>query len=59
MKKIWTDRRIFVAIIGMVFLTFLGYTKGAEVAAAISTIVLAVAASNATESILKKGPSND
>ena len=54
MKKLWTDRRVFIAVVGLGILCFLGYTKGAEVVAAISTIVIAVAAANATEAIMKK-----
>jgi hypothetical protein len=55
MRRLVSDRRLFAAIFAISCLTFLGYTKGAEVAAAISTIALAVCAANATERIMRKG----
>jgi hypothetical protein len=55
MKRIMSDRRLFAAIFAILCLTFLGYTRSAEVAAAISTIALAVCAANATERIMRKG----
>jgi len=54
MKKIFTCRRTVLSIFAICCLTLLGYTKGADVAATIGTIVLAVSASNATQGIMEK-----
>lgn len=55
MKKILECRRSSLALIGMLLLTILGYTKGADVAVAIATISIGVSGANAFE---KKGGSN-
>jgi hypothetical protein len=55
MLKILKCRRSSIAVLCLVALTFLGYKKGAEVAAAIATIALGVAGANAFE---KRGSKN-
>ena len=54
MLKIFTCRRSSIAFIGICVLTFLGYTKGMDVAMAISGICLAVAGSNAAQRVGEK-----
>jgi hypothetical protein len=54
MKHVFKCRRTFIAVLGMICLTWLGLAVKAEVAGAIATIVLAVAGANASEKILKK-----
>jgi hypothetical protein len=49
MKKIFTCRRSSLALIGMMLLALIAFSKGHDVAMAISGIVLAVAGSNAYE----------
>jgi hypothetical protein len=49
MKHIWTCRRTTIAIIAIAALTFLGYSKGMDVAMALGTVALGVAGSNAYE----------
>lgn len=51
MIKILKCRRSSLAVLGIAALTFLGYYKGAEVAGAIATITLSVAAANAYEKV--------
>ena len=46
MNKLWTCRRTFLALAGILCLTFLGYTKSLDVSIAIAGIISAVAASN-------------
>jgi hypothetical protein len=53
-KRIWTCRRTFVAIFAISCLTLLGFYGGLEVAGAIATVALAVAASNAAEKSFSK-----
>jgi hypothetical protein len=53
MKKIWTDRRTFVGIVAIMSLTYLGATGGADVAGAIATVALAVAAANAAQGVFR------
>lgn len=51
MKKLLEDRRLFLAVFGIICLMILGYFKAADVAASIATICLAVAGANATEKV--------
>ena len=46
MSKLWTCRRTFLGLAGILCLTFIGYTKGIDVSIAIAGIVTSVAASN-------------
>ncbi len=55
MKKLLTDRRLFIAWWSVNLLAALGYLKLVEVTAGIVTITLAVAGANAVEKILNKG----
>jgi hypothetical protein len=52
MKKLFNCRRSILALVGLVCLTFLGFTNKLDVSLAISAIVASVAGSNAWE---KKG----
>jgi len=56
MIKIFKCRRSSLALIGMLLLAFIGYTKGIDVSFAIAGLGAGVAASNAYE---KKGAKND
>lgn len=49
MKKILSCRRSSLALISMIFLSILGYLKGADVSMAISAVVASVAAANSYE----------
>ena len=49
MSKIWNCRRSSIAVICILALTVLGYTKGMDVAMAISAVAIGVAGSNAYE----------
>jgi len=54
MKYIWTCRRTFVAVFAITNLTILGLYAGLDVAAAIATTALAVAAANAAQKSFQK-----
>jgi hypothetical protein len=54
MKFLWTDRRVFIALVGLVILFLLGLIRGADVVMAISTICGFIAAANASEKIFTK-----
>jgi low temperature requirement protein LtrA len=51
MKKVFTCRRTVIALFAISCLTALGILVNAEVAGAIATVALAVAAANATQGV--------
>jgi len=53
MRRVWTCRRTFVAVLGMCMLLALGLLGREPVAGSIVTICMAIAAANATEATLK------
>lgn len=53
MKRAWTCRRTFVALVGMAMLFCLGCMGREAVAGPLVTVVMAIAAANATEGALK------
>lgn len=53
-KALLACRRTLVAIYAITCLTILGYFKAADVAASIATVALAIAAANASQSIMEK-----
>ena len=59
MKTLWTDRRVFIAVLGMLLLWTLGFFKAADATMAIATIVGFIAASNASEKIFNKNQKKD
>jgi len=60
MKRIWTCRRTFLAVLGIACLTFLGYRMGStDVALSIAGIVASIAGSNAFEAGKKQLPKAD
>ena len=59
MNKLLSCRRTFLAFAGIICLTFLGYFKDLDVSMAITGIVTAVAASNASENTFKTKFSKD
>lgn len=54
MKTIWTDRRVFIAVLAMVLLFALGLAKSLDVSMAIASIAGCIAAANASERIFNK-----
>lgn len=59
MLKILKCRRSSIAVLCLCALTFLGYKKGADVAASIATIALGIAGANAAQSVFKKDNENE
>ncbi len=60
MKKMFFKcRRTLTAWLAILCLTYLGSQGGAEVAAAIATIVLAVAGANSAQAIMQKKKDDD
>lgn len=55
MKHLSSDRRTFIAFTCILILGVLGYTKGMDVAMAISTVAIGIAGANAYE----KKPNNN
>lgn len=49
MRHLWNCRRTAIAVIAIAALTFLGYTKGMDVAMALGTVAIGVAGANAAE----------
>ena len=54
MKQVWTDRRLFCALVGMACLLTLGLIKEIDTSSAIAAVCMAVAAANAGEKVFKK-----
>lgn len=60
MKRVWSCRRTFLATIGIMALTLLGYKMDStDVALAIAGIVGGVAAANGWEAVKKKAEPNE
>jgi hypothetical protein len=53
MKRVWSCRRTFVALVGMTMLLALGLINHADVAGSIATICMALAGANAAEAAVK------
>lgn len=59
MKHIYQCRRTFVAISGLIGLTFLGYTKDIDVATSMAAIAIGLAGANSYEGSKKKEAGNE
>jgi hypothetical protein len=61
MKYVWTCRRTFLAVLGMLGLFVLGLVNGSDVASSIAAVAIGLAAANAGEAVGSKrvGGSND
>lgn len=53
------SRRMVLGTLAVLCLTFLGYTKGADVAIAITGVVAAIAGANSFEAVKKAGIEGD
>ena len=54
MKYVWECRRTFISVLGILCLLALGLVQDMDVATAIATVAVGVAAANAGEAAFKK-----